>query len=123
MVGMLPLDFTDKTMGESSDKALADEFLRGLNNVVDFARIDLRNWEEMGAKVIEAPHEIEVNGTKGARFVVEKTDPDGKVKRVIDYTFIRGDVVVSISGVGWLDTFDTDIKDFETVASSFKFID
>lgn len=99
-----------------------DESLKGFNNAIDVSRFNVQQWEEMGAKIIEAPHEIEVNGIKGARCVVEKADPDGKLKRVIEYTFMSNDVVITINGVGWLDTFDADIKDFEAAANSFKFI-
>ena len=100
-----------------------DESLKGLNNAVDFSNVSIQSWEEARAKIIEAPHEIEVNGIKGARFVVEKVYPDGQGnKRLIKYTFLKGDVVISISCLDWLATSDENVKDFETAANNFKFI-
>ena len=103
----------------SMDKAT----MTSLKDALGFSRFSMQTWEEARAKIIEAPHEIEVNGIKGARFVVEKVYADGQGnKRVIDYTFLKGDVVISISCLYRLPASDENVKDFEAAANSFKFI-
>ena len=103
----------------SMDKAT----MISLKDALGFSRFSMQTWEEARAKIIEAPHEIEVNGIKGARFVVEKVYADGQGnKRVIEYKFLKGDVAISISCLDRLPASDENVKDFETAANSFKFI-
>ena len=103
----------------SMDKAT----MTSLKDALGFSRFSMQTWEEARAKIIEAPHEIEVNGIKGARFVVEKVYADGQGnKRVIDYTFLKGAVEISISCLDRLPASDENVKDFEAAANSFKFI-
>jgi hypothetical protein len=74
-------------------------------------------------KLLEPPHTIEVHGIKGARFIYEVRDKDGKkAMRGIDCKFMKDNLVVSLQGTDYPESFDSHIKEFEEVINSFEFI-
>lgn len=73
-------------------------------------------------KILESPHEIEVNGTKGMRAVYEISGLGPVTTKNIDYKFMKGKLVVSVMGVSYSADFDNDLKDFEAAIASFRFL-
>jgi len=96
---------------------------------LDCSQLVVKMWGEAIArnqsgtiKVIEEPHELEINGAKVARTIIEMTDKNGKSVRTVDYKFMMGSEIMTLMGVDWSSSFDDHLKDFEETASSFRFI-
>ncbi|MBM3248576.1 MAG: hypothetical protein FJZ10_04050 [Candidatus Omnitrophica bacterium] len=109
--------------------ATTDIVPANISNAVDFSNLIIQEWIEILAenksgilRVIEEPHEIEVNGIKGARAIFEMIATDGKGMRTLDYKFINNNTVFSVMGTDWPDKFETNRQDFEKAVSSFRFI-
>lgn len=71
--------------------------------------------------LIESPHEIEINGLKGSRFIFEMLARNNKGIKSIDCKFMRGNLIVSLQGMDYPETFNTHLKDFEQAINTFKF--
>ena len=70
-------------------------------------------------RIIEPPHEIEINEIKGARFIFERMG-QGVAMKSIDSKFMRANFVVSLQGMDYSETFDESLKDFEEATQSFR---
>ncbi len=97
-------------------------------NALDIAISVLPAYEasmkQVGAtlKVVEPPHEITVNGMKGARFIVEMHNPGGRSNKEIDCKFVKNGMMISLQGMDYAGDFEKNLKKFEETIDSFKFL-
>jgi len=93
---------------------------------LDFANFILPQYQasadktQAQFKLIEPPHEIEINGRKGARYVFQMLGKD-RAMESIDCKFLRGNMIISIQGMDTPEAFQADLADFQEAVSSFKF--
>ncbi len=98
-----------------------------IQTALDFANLVLPEYRASSERaqavfnLVEAPHEIKINGMTGARFVYEMTGKDGKVMKSMDCKFMNGDLVVSIQGIDYPESFESNLSSFEEAINSFKF--
>ncbi len=98
-----------------------------VQTALDFANLVLPEYrapaERMQAifNLLEAPHEIKINEMTGARFVYEIAGKDGKAMKSMDCKFMKGDLVVSIQGMDYPESFESNLSSFEEAINSFKF--
>ena len=97
-----------------------------MNSALLFSTAAMSHYEAGALKnniafnLVEFPHEIEINGIKGARFIFEMSSP-GKAMKSIDCKFMKDGVIISLQGMDHPGDFGSSLKDFEETIKSFKF--
>ncbi|MFH1398461.1 MAG: hypothetical protein ABIH27_07950 [Candidatus Omnitrophota bacterium] len=107
-----------------------DRLPTGMQSAMEFAQLVLPDYQA-GAKgnggvfrIVEPIHEIEVGGIKGARFVYERTSPDGRNMKSVDCKFLVGNgQILSLQGIDTINGFDQSTSIFGKAISSFKLTD
>jgi hypothetical protein len=83
---------------------------------------EIKGRKVSGFNLSEPPHEIDINGLKGSRFIFSISDPSGSGIKSLDYKFMRGPFVYSVQGMDYPAEFDKHVKEFEATVNTFKFI-
>jgi hypothetical protein len=98
-------------------------------DVLDYSKAMLEMYQKSAeakggaVKIIEPPHLIDISGIKSARFVVDRVGARGKVLRMIDCKFQRGNLMVSVQCMDFSDTAESHLKDFEYAIKTFSFLE
>ena len=110
-------------LGVAIDTARGD-----IESALDYVKFILPEYQEIALqnqasfKLAETPHEVEINGIKGARFIFESLTKNGGGFKSIDCKFMKNNLVISLQGVDYPQTFQENLEDFEAMINSFKFI-
>ncbi|UCG35089.1 MAG: hypothetical protein JSW17_06280 [Candidatus Omnitrophota bacterium] len=113
-------DTTLPRLGVTIDKA------GDAKTVLKYANLTIRDLKNKARKrqlrlrILERPHEITINGIKGAKFIYEIA---GLIDvKHIDCKFMKKGLVFSVMGASYSDDFKNYLKDFENTINSFSFL-
>jgi len=99
-----------------------------IKTALDFAKYIVQEYakafeaRQSTFTIIEPPHEIEINGLKGARFIFEVAAKNGVTMKNIDCKFMKGELIISVQGMDHSQTFQENLGYFEKAINTFKFI-
>lgn len=99
-----------------------------VHSALDFSKRILSEFQKnYKTKVIEPPAAVQINGTEGARFVLEVENLEQETHQVVwtrnlFYQFMKKDKIVSLLAMSKSDTFEKYGSSFERTAQSFKWI-
>jgi|GEM_PF-4847796 len=123
--------FTRQATGQTAMPYLGINIDRAPANAqtsLDAAKFFSQQYQSSASKnnatfnFIEPVHEVDVGGSKGARFIFTMLNKDGRGMKSLDCKFMRDNMVVSLQGMDFPNSFQNNLKDFEEAIGSFKFL-